>query len=130
VSRVLLDSTVLVDLLRGRKGTRDQLEALQAEGGVPFVCAISAFEISAGFKAREREAAGALFEGLGVAPLGIAEGRLAGWWHSRFAARGRTLSRADCLIAAAAVGIGARLATANVKDFPMKEVSVEFWPSS
>jgi predicted nucleic acid-binding protein len=42
--------------------------------------------------------------------------------------RGRTLALADCLIAAAAVGIGATLATGNPKDFPMKGLTVEHWP--
>jgi predicted nucleic acid-binding protein len=39
-----------------------------------------------------------------------------------------TLYQADCLIAAAAVGVGASLASANVDDFPMFEVTVERWP--
>jgi hypothetical protein len=39
------------------------------------------------------------------------------------------LHQADCLIAAAAVGVGASLATANVADFPMPELTVEDWPS-
>ncbi len=125
----MLDSTVLVDLLRGRRGSHDRLLALREAGDDPFICALAAFEITAGLKVREREDANKMFEGLHPAPLGVAEGRLAGWWHARYAARGRTLSRADCLIAAAAVGIGARLATANVKDFPMKELALEHWPS-
>jgi predicted nucleic acid-binding protein len=43
--------------------------------------------------------------------------------------RGRTLALADCLIAAAAVGIDATLATGNPKDFPMKGLTVEHWPA-
>jgi predicted nucleic acid-binding protein len=69
-----------------------------------------------------------MFEGLSVAPLGVAEGRLAGWWRRAYRVKGRTLSQADALIAAAAVGIGARLATGNPKDFPMSELVVEHWP--
>jgi predicted nucleic acid-binding protein len=42
---------------------------------------------------------------------------------------GVTLSQADCLIASAAVGAGARLATGNPKDFPMEELEVEHWPA-
>lgn len=41
---------------------------------------------------------------------------------------GRTQSQADCLIAAAAHSVGARLATGNPRDFPMTEVAVEHWP--
>ena len=42
--------------------------------------------------------------------------------------RGITLHQADCLVAAAAAGIGAALATANVDDFPMSELDVQHWP--
>jgi hypothetical protein len=94
-----------------------------------YVTAITAFEVTRGLKPREREPATRLFEGLLTADLGIGEGRLAGWWAQRYASRGRTLAQADLLIAAAAVGLGARLATANPKDFPMREASVEHRPS-
>jgi predicted nucleic acid-binding protein len=67
---------------------------------------------------------------LRLAPLGVAEGIRAGGWRREFAARGTTLHQADCLVAAAAVGIEASLATANVVDFPMPELAVEDWPSS
>ncbi len=69
-----------------------------------------------------------LFNGLRMAPLGMTEGALAGSWRRSFAERGITLHQADCLIAAAARSIGASLATANVDDFPMAEVTVEYWP--
>lgn len=70
-----------------------------------------------------------LLSGLRVAPLGVAEGVRAGGWRRDFAAQGVTLHQADCLIAAAAVGVGGALATANVDDFPMPEVVVEHWPA-
>ena len=70
-----------------------------------------------------------LFAGLRLAPLGVAEGVRAGTWRREFAERGATLHQSDCLIAAAAVGVGASLATANVDDFPMEDVIVEHWPS-
>jgi hypothetical protein len=124
---VLLDSTVVVDLLRGHTATVERVRSLQAAGDLLFTCAIVADEVTSGLRPRERDAANALFEGLAVAPLGIAEGRLAGWWRQRYRSRGRTLSQADALIAAAAVGIGARLATSNTKDFPMSEVTLEPW---
>lgn len=71
-----------------------------------------------------------LFNGLRLAPLGLTEGIRAGTWRREFAENGRTLHQADCLIAAAAAGIGAPLATANVDDFPMPDVVVEHWPST
>lgn len=128
MAAVLLDSTVVIDILKGLPEVSARFLALQPAGDIPHVCAITVEEVSAFLRPREREAAGAMFEGLSVAPLGIAEGRLAGWWRRSYRGRGRTLSQADALIAAAAIGIGARLATGNPKDFPMKEVVVEHWP--
>ena len=69
-----------------------------------------------------------MFNGLRLAPLGVAQGMRAGIWRRRYAGQGVTLHQADCLIAAAAEGVGAMLATANVDDFPMQEVLVEHWP--
>jgi predicted nucleic acid-binding protein len=71
---------------------------------------------------------GQLLGALRVAQLGGSEGERAGRWRAQFASRGTTLSQADCLIAAAALGVGARLATGNPRDFPMVEVEVEHWP--
>ena len=125
---VLVDSTVLIDVLKGRPKTTARYDALEASGDEPFVCAITVEEVSAGLRPSERERAGLILEGLREAPLGIAEGRLAGWWRRIYRQRGRTLSQADVLIAAAAAGLGARLATGNPRDFPMKDVTVEHWP--
>ncbi len=128
MAAVVLDSTVIIDVLKGRPRTLARMDTLQPAGDIPFVCAITVEEVSTGLLPRERDTATELFEGLSVAPLGIAEGRLAGWWRRSYRLRGRTISQADALVAAAAVGIGARLATGNPKDFPMPDLAVEHWP--
>jgi predicted nucleic acid-binding protein len=69
-----------------------------------------------------------MFAGLRLVPLGRAEGERAGTWRREFAAGGVMLAQADCLVAAAAAAIGARLATGNPKDFPMPGLTVEHWP--
>jgi predicted nucleic acid-binding protein len=48
----------------------------------------------------------------------------AGLLKREWAAKGVTLSVADCLIAAAAIAHGCTLITDNIKDFPMKELSL------
>lgn len=128
MSAILFDTTIVVDLLRRRPEAIRRLRSIQVAGDRPHVCAVTAEEVTTRLFPRERDDASRLFEGLEVAPLGIAEGRLAGWWRRTYRSRGRTLSQADCLIAAAAIGIGARLATGNPKDFPMSGLEVEHWP--
>jgi len=128
VARLLLDSTVLIDALRGRPAA-ERVRALRRSGTEPWVCAISVEEIWRGVRPEEEAVVRRLFTGLRVAPLGTAEGERAGSWRREFAERGVTLHQADCLIAAAAVGIGAHLATANTGDFPMSALTVDEWPT-
>ena len=128
MARLLLDSTVLIDALRGRPAA-ERLVGLRRTGTEPWICAISVEEIWRGLRPDEDSVARRLVNGLRLAPLGAAEGIRAGNWRRAFARQGVTLHQADCLIAAAAVGIGASLATANIADFPMKELSVDNWPT-
>jgi|SRR5437660_8024649 len=128
MGRVLLDTTVLIDALRGRSAG-ERLRSLRAAGDLPLTCAVSVEEVFRGLRPGEEEVAHRLFSALVTADLGAPEGELAGTWRRQFARRGRTLSQADCLVAAAAVGAGARLATGNPKDFPMRELVVEHWPA-
>jgi predicted nucleic acid-binding protein len=127
MAELLLDTTVLIDALRGRDAAR-MLRGLHGQGSAPYVCAINVEEVWRGTRAGEEEAVGRLLGALRIAPLGRAEGERAGRWRSEFASRGVTLGQADCLIAAAARGVGARLATGNPRDFPMAEIEVEHWP--
>jgi len=127
MARLLLDSTVLIDALRGRPAAA-RVSGLRRTGTEPWACAISVEEIWRGLLPGEEAGARRLFGGLRIAPLGVAEGIRAGHWRRAFASRGITLHQADCLIAAAAAGVGASIATANVDDFPMAEIEVLNWP--
>lgn len=124
---LLLDTTVLIDALRGRPA-RDRLLGLRAGDSVPWVCAVNVEEVTRGLRERDQRVAERLFDGLRIAALSRREGQRAGSWRRQFAARGVTLSQSDCLIAAAALTVGARLATGNPKHFPMTELEVDHWP--
>jgi predicted nucleic acid-binding protein len=124
---VLLDSTVLIDHLRGRPAA-DRVAALARAGDVIATTGINVEEVVRGIRPEEQSAAQSLFAGLVVVPVGLVEGLRAGTWRREFAARGITLSQADCLIAAAAISVGARLATGNARDYPMTGLAVEDWP--
>lgn len=129
MAAVLLDTTVIIDLLRGRPEAVTRLRALRAVRDSAYVCAVNVEETARGLRPGELEPARTLFSALRIAPLGGGEGWQAGEWRRGFAARGVTLSQADCLVAAAALSVGARLATGNPKDFPMEELQVEHWPA-
>jgi predicted nucleic acid-binding protein len=124
---LLLDTTVLIDALRGRPAA-ERLRGLRSEANVPWICAVNVEEVLRGAHSDKEALVMRLLSGLHMAPLGRKEGERAGRWRRDYARRGITLSQGDCLIAAAAVSIGAPLATGNPKHFPMPEVEVEHWP--
>lgn len=129
MSAILLDTTVLIDLLRGRPGATTRLLAVHTAGDQPYACAINVEEVVRGLRAPEVGAVRTLLEGLRIVRLGEAEGWRAGEWRRDFAAQGSTLTQADCLVAAAAASIGGRVATGNPRDFPMAGLVVEHWPA-
>lgn len=122
----LLDTTVLIDYLRGAPAS-ERLEDVVERGDVACTTAINVEEIVRGVRPKDRESATTLIQGLVVIPLGADEGWRAGVWRRKFAAKGKTLSQADCLVAAAALSADAVLATGNPRDFPMKEITIEHW---
>jgi predicted nucleic acid-binding protein len=126
---VLLDTTVLIDVLRGRPGTVERLEALRRHGDIPCTTPINVEEIHRGLRASERAAAIRLFDGIRIVPIGRLQGVQAGDWRRDHASSGITLAQADCMIAAVAVATGVPLATGNPKHFPMRELQVEHWPA-
>lgn len=123
----VLDSTVLIDFLRGRPAVA-RVTALREAGDVPATTAINVDEIVRGLRPTDEPAARSLFGGLVVLRTGRRAGWQAGEWRREFAGRGITLYQADCLVAATAWTHGATLVTGNPKDFPMDGLTVEHWP--
>lgn len=123
----VLDSTVLIDFLRGRPAV-ERVAALRALGDVPASTAINVEEIVRGLRPSEIDAASRLFTGLVVLPVDSRAGWQAGAWRREFAGRGVTLWQADCLLAATTLVHGATLMTGNPKDFPMDGLEVDHWP--
>lgn len=124
----ILDSTVLIDYLRGRNAVARVGELLDL-GDTVATTAINVEEIVRGLREPELDAARALFAGLEVLPVTASDAWLAGTWRREQAARGVTLAQADCLIAAVTRNSRARLATGNPKDFAAIEDLVDHWPA-
>lgn len=116
----VLDSTVLIDLLRGRHPAVARVTVLRDRGDVPATTAVNVEEVVRGLRVTETEAARRLFSGLVVLPIDTRAGWQAGMWRREYSARGVTLWQADCLLAATTLMRGATLATDNPKGFPME----------
>lgn len=118
---------MLIDALRGRPAA-ERVRLLRKLGHVPWISPINHEEVLRGAHENEEPVVLRFLEGIRLVALGQEEGVRAGRWRRDHARKGITLSQADCLIAAAAVAIDARLATGNPGHFPMDELEVEHWP--
>ena len=123
----VLDSTVLVDYLRGRPVVSRLRELMRRRDDLATT-AINVDEVARGMRPGEEQKVAALFDALYVLPITRDGAWQAGRWRQEFATRGVTLWQGDCLIAATAVHAGATLTTGNPKDFPMAELAVQHWP--
>jgi predicted nucleic acid-binding protein len=126
--RILLDTSVLVDLLRNRTGRREFLSGLVEAQHIPTTTVLNVAELYAGMRAGEETKTEALLSGLVC--LGISErtARLGGEFKNLWAKRGKALALVDALIAAVAVVEGCALLTDNQRDFPMHEVKLYPFP--
>ncbi len=123
----VLDTTVLIDYLRGRPAVARVRDLLDAGDDVATT-AINVEEIICGLGRDEGAAANSLFNGLHILTIDRAIGDLAGGWRRDFARTGTTLSQADCLIAAGAARHSATLITGNPRHFPMPGLDLLHWP--
>lgn len=125
---LLLDTTVLVDVLRARQNRRSLLAELVAGGHVLATAAINIGEVYAGMRRGEESRTEAFLSSLDCYPLTAAIARRAGSLKSAWAQKGRTLTLADMMVAATTLEHGLALMTDNRKDLPLPELN--FYPVS
>ncbi len=119
---VLLDTTVLIDALRGREDRRRLLAELVEGGHGLVISAINVGEVYAGMRAEEAVRTDAFLSSLECYPVTRGIAQKAGALKSAWAGKGRTLALADMIVAATALEHGLVLMTENRKDFPMPNV--------
>jgi predicted nucleic acid-binding protein len=122
VGIVLLDTDVLINLLRGREKARLFIEKA-ASDGVVGCSVITVAEIYAGMKAHEKERTDALLDGLEIIEVTRSIAEKAGIYKAN--TKGHALELDDCIIAATAFYMKATLATGNGKHYPMKDIVKE-----
>ncbi len=119
----LLDTTILIDLLRGRQEAIVFLDKLSQEGTL-FVCAVVVSEIFSGVRPAELSEVEEFFEAMGYIQIDYRTAKRAGLYKRDFQRKGISLSISDTLIAAAAVDHSLTLVTKNVRHFPMEELNI------
>jgi predicted nucleic acid-binding protein len=120
--KLLLDTTVLVDVLCSRKGRRELLGEVVRSGHVLTTSILNIAEIYSGIRPGEEIRTEAVLQSLESFDVTGATARLAGRLKNTWARKGRTLALVDMIVAATAIEHDCMLVTDNRKDFPMPEV--------
>jgi predicted nucleic acid-binding protein len=119
---LLLDTTVMIDVVRFRNQRNEFLAELARSGHRLYTSTLNIAELYAGVRRAETARIEALLSGLEYYELTAPIARLAGQMRNAWAQKGRTLSLADTIVAATAIDRGCALLTDNPKDFPMREL--------
>ncbi|HKI13396.1 MAG TPA: type II toxin-antitoxin system VapC family toxin [Candidatus Acidoferrum sp.] len=119
---VLLDTSVIIDALRGKMDRRNLLLKLSENGCILACCAINVAEVYAGARPDEEQDTLKFFQGLECIEIDWEVAQRAGALKYEWARKGKTIDLPDVIIAAAALAFDLTLATDNRKDFPMPDL--------
>jgi predicted nucleic acid-binding protein len=117
--KLLVDTSVLVDHLRGHAGAVNLLLDANARGDELIGSVVSRAEVLGGMRSVERRATLSLLDVLRWMDVTIEVADRAGQLARRYRASHPGIDIADFLIVATCEVTGAQLATRNVKHFPM-----------
>jgi predicted nucleic acid-binding protein len=126
--KLLLDTTVIIDVLRDRKGRRELLADLLRTGHSLSTSVLNVAEVYGGIRPGEEGLTEAFLGGLEEYELRSQVARAAGKLRIKWAKKGRTISLADAIVAAIAIDQRCALLTDNRKDFPMPELRLHPLP--
>ncbi len=126
--RLLLDTTFLIEVIRGQERAKKALVWAVNSGHELGMSALNLAEIYSGMRDHEERVAQEFLATLTCYPVSNSIAERGGRLRNAYARRGITLGLADAVIAATALEHGLALVTDNRKDFPMPELS--FYPSA
>ena len=120
----LLDTSVIIDALNNKRGRPALLLEFLNDGHLLACCPINVTEVYAGLRPKEEVATEAFLASLQYFPITVPAARSAGELKREHRRKGITLNLGDVIIAAVALSNQLILLTDNVKDFPMKDLTL------
>lgn len=115
---VLVDTSILIDLLRGNASAAAVLQKALDRGPL-HTSEITRLEVLGRMRPEEESATRALFRAFVWHPVDEGISEIAGQLGREWIPRNRGIDSADLAIAATAQSLNVRLLTKNVKHFPM-----------
>ena len=125
MAKYLLDTTVIIDHLRGNKKVDSHLEEIGQRGDIAGCCCINIAETYAGMREKEKEKTDRFIGSLYYFEVTRRIAKLAGGLRQKYTKKGKTLATTDVIIAATAITYGLTLITKNVKHYPFPELEIE-----
>jgi tRNA(fMet)-specific endonuclease VapC len=119
MTRFLLDTTFIIDVLNSRRSRDAVMRELIGDQHELTCCPINVTEVYTGLRENERDKTEALLRSLELIPISFEAGRLAGELLKSGKQSGKTYSVPDMIIAAVCMTEGLTLITDNKKDFGM-----------
>lgn len=120
----LLDTSVIVDAINGKRGRAGLLDDLLEQRNLLACCSINVTEVYAGMRPHEAKATEVLLRSFKFYDVTWEIARRAGELKYEWAQRGHSIALPDVTIAAVALAHGLVLATDNRRHFPMPELEV------
>lgn len=117
---VVIDTSILIDVLRGVPASLELLKAHRKQGNL-HANEVTRLEVLAGMRAREETSTRTLFTALSWHPLDEQIAEVAGKLGREWLPENSGIDAADLAVAATAVVLNAEVLTRNVKHFPMFE---------
>ena len=120
----LLDTSIIIDVLNGKRDRDQLLQALLTQGDLLACCPVNIGEVYAGMRAKEEAATEKFLQSLDFYEITWNIAKLAGLLKRDYSKKGQTLSLPDTTIAAVALGYNLTLITDNIKHYPMPELKL------
>jgi len=125
MAQYLLDTTTIIDHLRGNKKVNFYLEEIGTRGDIVGCCCINITETYTGMKDKEKEKTDKFIDSLYYLPVTKEIAKLAGKLKQKYGKKGKTLATSDVIIAATAITYGLILITKNIKHYPFLELEIK-----
>jgi predicted nucleic acid-binding protein len=124
MTRFLLDTTFIIDVLNNRRNRHAAMKDLIANQHELACCPINVTEVYTGMRGPEAGKTEAFLRSLELVPISFDAGRLAGELRQTWARQGKSFSVPDMIIAAVCITEDLTLITDNRKDFAMPELKL------
>ena len=125
MAEYLLDTTIIIDHLRGDKKANSCLEEIGQRGDIAGCCCINIAEVYSGMLEKEAVKTNRFINSLYYYEVTREISKVAGKLRQKYQKKGTTLATTDIIIGAAALIYDLILVTRNIKHYPFPELEMK-----